>query len=94
MLATQTTALQSSTILKEKTLAKIVADNQLTMFKVSDYPPQPGRHTGSQTQAGVEFDWNANVQHVAAQNLVSISLSVQSPENNKPIYQITGFRKL
>lgn len=92
LLATQTTALRSTSQVNEKVLARIVAQNALIDFRLSDIPPVPGFSSGNEHQAGVDFTWQANIRNIPQQPLSTISLSVMRSGQETPIYQITGFR--
>ncbi len=93
MISSQSAAVKSTSILTEKALAKIVAENALTMFKSTEVPPSPGRHTGNDQQGGFEFNWHANVEYFPAQYLMSVQINVTRVENSGSVYEITGFRQ-
>jgi len=94
MLATQSTAIQSTVVLNEKTLAKIVAENALVEITLSEIAPAPGIVRGDGHQAGMDFNWQANIRRIPAQPMMSISLSVSRKGSKGSVFQVMGFRKL
>lgn len=93
MIASQSTSLRSASILKERTLAEMVAENTLTELSASETPPQVGTMHGTEYQAGIAFDWQADINRITAQNIMTISVSVSRKNTINPLYKITGFRK-
>lgn len=93
MLATQSTAMRSTTELNEKLLARMVAENAMTELRLSEIPPAPGILYGDETQAGLDFTWQADVRNIPQQPLTTILLSVSMRGETMPKFQITGFRK-
>jgi general secretion pathway protein I len=93
MLATQSTAIKSTVLLNEKTLAKIVAENALVELTTSEIGPVPGIVRGNDRQANIDFNWQANIKQMPTQPVTSISLTVNRDGKKKSLYQVIGFRK-
>lgn len=93
MIDSQSTALRSASLLNEKALAEMVAENALTELSSSEIPPQIGTIRGTEYQAGIAFDWQANISRITAQNILTISVSVSQGSTNNMLYKVTGFRK-
>ncbi len=94
MIATQTTAIHSTTLLSEKAIVQIVAENVLTELTVSEIAPYPGILSGEQVQAGIDFSWTANIRLMLPNDIMSISLIVSRDGGKETLYKITGFRKV
>ena len=94
MVASQTTAVRSSSKLSEKGYAQIVAENVMTELRLSETPPPTtGTIDGAEIFGGVPFYWQAEVRELTPQKVISISLKIIKEENDKELYEIIGFRK-
>lgn len=93
MVASQTTAVRSSSKLSEKGYAQIVAENVMTELRLSETPPTTGTIDGAEIFGGVPFYWQAEVRELTPQKVISISLKIIKEENDKELYEIIGFRK-
>lgn len=93
MVASQTTAVRSSSKLSEKGYAQIVAENVMTELRLSETPPATGTIDGAEIFGGVPFYWQAEVRELTPQKVISISLKIIKEENDKELYEIIGFRK-
>lgn len=93
MVASQTTAVRSSSKLSEKGYAQIVAENVMTELRLSETPPATGTLGGEEIFGGVPFYWQAEVRELTPQKVIRISLKIIKEENDKKLYEIIGFRK-
>ncbi len=93
MLGTQTSALRNTSNLNDLFLAQIVAENALTELRLSEIPVAPGIIYGEERQANISFNWEADIRNVPGKPLTTIFLTVFKNDDNKPAYQITGFRE-
>lgn len=93
MLGTQTSSLKNTNYLNDRFLAQIVAENALTELRLSEIPPTPGVVYGEELQANISFNWEADIRNVPGQPLTTVFLTVFKNDDEKPTYQITGFRE-
>ena len=94
MIATQSTAIRSSSRLNEKEIARFVAENALTELSISEIPPEPGMRRGTENQAGFNYDWQAVISRIPNQPLMTIALSVSREGSTDTLYRLNGFRKV
>ena len=94
MIATQSTAIRSSSRLNEKEIARFVAENALTELSISEIPPEPGMRRGTENQAGFNYDSQAVISRIPNQPLMTIALSVNREGSAETLYQLNGFRKV
>ncbi|MCP5380955.1 MAG: type II secretion system minor pseudopilin GspI [Kordiimonadaceae bacterium] len=94
MMATQSTAIRSSSHLNEKEIARFVAENALTELSISEIPPEPGMRQGTENQAGFDYTWQAVISRIPNQPLMTIMLSVNREGSTDTLYRLNGFRKV
>ena len=93
MVASQSTAVRSSSILSEKGYAKIVAENVMTELTLSEQPPLAGTIEGEEEIAGIPYHWRATVREISSQSVTSITLTILAANNETELYELTGFRR-
>ena len=93
MVASQSTAVRSSSILSEKGYAKIVAENVMTELTLSEQPPLAGTIEGEEEFAGIPYHWRATVREISSQSVTSITLTILAANNETELYELTGFRR-
>ena len=93
MVASQSTAVRSSSILSEKAYAKIVAENVMTELTLSEQPPLAGTIEGKEEIAGIPYHWRATVREISSQSVTSITLTILAENNETELYELTGFRR-
>ena len=72
-------AADGATLLKHRTLALWVAQNQLAPAQVATPWPAPGSRAGEATQAGTRFVWHENVSGTPNPSFRKIDITVSDP---------------
>lgn len=93
MVASQSTAVRSSSKLSERGYAQIVAENIMTELTLSETPPVNGNIIGEETFGGMSFQWRADIRELTPQKVISISLKIMNQNTETELYEIVGFRK-
>lgn len=87
-----TSSTRNAIHLKNKTIAYLVANNELVKTRIGKKWPRVSRTRGEETMANQEWHWVKNVIKTDDANLRRIDIEV-SLNNDKDyvIYQLTGF---
>lgn len=72
-------AADSATLLKQRTLALWVAQNQLAAAQVATPWPAPGTREGEATQANTRFAWRESVSGTPNPSFRKIEITVSDP---------------
>jgi general secretion pathway protein I len=89
--ATQT-GIESTQILRERTLAQWVAENRIALRLATQSWIAPGVYSGTETQSGIEFQWKERVSETPNVALRRIDVSVVvAHDNTRELASMVGF---
>jgi general secretion pathway protein I len=77
---------ENANLLKQRTLALWVAENQLAMLQLSWELPPAGTQTGEATQAGIRFEWRQTV--TGTPNPAFRKVDIRVVEASVPDYEL------
>lgn len=84
-------ATDNTLALRERTLARWVAENELNRIRVRPGLPAPGQSDGEAEQGGQRFVWQASVETTPNSNFRRIVLRVRHPESAFILAEAQGF---
>jgi general secretion pathway protein I len=93
LLQSQTQAISMSTRVEERSLAAIVAENQMNLALGQLDPLQAGITRGREAQMGVPFEWTRTVSSAAGSELMLVTVSIRRAGAGEEMLSLTGFRK-
>lgn len=84
---------QTSSYLREKTIAHWVAMNRLTEARVQPRPPKEGKSSDTVEMAGQQWRWTMEVQPTPVESMHRIDISVRLAEGDEDssLATLTGF---
>ena len=90
LLINQGTSSQNAVTLHARTMAFLLAENEILELLASD-KPKLGKKTGTDFQGGVGFKWEREIQPIEGTKLVSINIKVYNSETGKKAAELSGF---
>lgn len=93
LMGSQSDTIQRVTDLKARSYARLVAENQISLLRASNSPLSAGLRSGSATQGGIDFRWQAVIKSQPNSRLLILDMTVTGPDDQRPLAQLTGFRR-
>jgi len=85
-----TESVRAVSVLKDKSYAGIVADNQLIRARIA--PLEVGVKTGEESVSGKSYDWRVETSETESDGFYRIIVSVNEAESDQIIISRTAFR--
>lgn len=85
-----TESVRAVSVLKDKSYAGIVADNQLIRARIR--PLKIGVETGEEFVSGKKYDWRAEISETESAEFYRIIVSVNEADSDQIIISRTAFR--
>lgn len=85
------TGADNSLALRERTLARWVAENELARLRLQPALPPPGTSSGESRQAEQAFVWQAEVIETPNPNFRRILVRVRTPESASFVAEVQGY---
>lgn len=94
MLESQTQAINMTSLVEQRSLASIVAENRLNLALGLPEHPLPGVKTGTEDQVGMAFSWRETVRPATGSDLTIVEVVVTATDDkNMELARLVGFRK-
>ncbi len=85
-----TESVRAVSVLKDKSYAGIVADNQLIRSRIT--PLEVGVKTGEESVSGKRYDWRLETSKTESEGFYKLEVSVHDAESDQLILSRTAFR--
>jgi len=85
-----TESVRAVSVLKDKSYAGIVADNQIIRARIK--PLEVGVTTGEESVSGKSYDWRTEISKTESAGFYRVIVSVNEAESNQVIISRTAFR--
>ena len=92
LLHTQGENLRSSQVLRDRSLALMVADNRIVEVMATQGQISTGRETGTEVLANRAWEWTRTVQPTQNPNVLRIDVTVTVDGDPTLLSQLSGFR--
>ncbi|WP_321392249.1 type II secretion system minor pseudopilin GspI [Emcibacter sp.] len=84
--------IRNLSLIEQRTLAGIVAENQLALTVAKKGEIRPGVQTGSEQQDGIDFDWQVQIRPAPDPKIYEVRVRVLDRENRQELALLTGYR--
>ena len=85
-----TESVRAVSVLKDKSYAGIVADNQLIRARIA--PLEVGVKTGEESVSGKDYDWRVETSKTESTDFYRLIVTVNDADNEQVIISRTAFR--
>lgn len=83
--------IRAVSIIEEKQIAGIIADNQIILALNSDQPLRPGAKTEQLEMNGLKWDWELLTEETEMDGFLKLTLNVRAADNERIIITRTAF---
>lgn len=78
-------------LMRDRTYASWIAQNRIVQIRAEGVLPEPGNSNGETEFAGLEWEWETDIEETGVENLLRIDVSVSRPGEDGTIKTVTGF---
>jgi general secretion pathway protein I len=78
-------------LMRDRTYASWIAQNRIVQVRAEGVLPEPGSSDGEMEFAGLEWEWEMEIDETGVENLLRIDVSVSRPGEDDSIKTVTGF---
>jgi general secretion pathway protein I len=93
MLEHQSQAIGVTSLVEQRALASIVAENRMALALGHTQPPPSGVQTGQESQMGAAFAWRQTVRPAPGGDLMIVDIRVTRAGEDAELAALTGYRK-